>query len=230
MPFFPNLAIFDLDGTLIDYEHDFLYAEVIRIMHAFGLNHLTEEVLAFHHHRDDMFGCIECADMRSGIEAAFIREFREEAKPPARLLPGALETLDYLATRNVHLAIATARAQLPESIREDLKHTGLLKHIDCIASRSCRTLTWRDKSQQILAACEHAAVPPVNSFMVGDNPTDSISARAAGVGGIIAVRSGHIIDELLLQPDPHHLLDSVEGIPDILREHEPEVHRTSHHR
>lgn len=175
-----------------------------------------------------MFGCIDCTDMRSEIEAAFIREFREEAKPPARLLPGALETLDYLASKKVQLAIATARAQLPESIREDLIHTGLLTRIDCITSRSCRTLTWRDKSLQILAACHHAAVPPTNSFMVGDNPTDSISARAAGIGGIIAVRSGHIIDELLLQPEPHHILDSVKDMPEVLREHEPTIHRSDH--
>lgn len=228
MPFFPHLAIFDLDGTLIDYEHDFLYTEVLRVIRTFGLNHITEETLAFHHHRDDMFGCIESADLRSAIEAAFVNQFREEVKPAARLLPGALETLDYLATRNVSLAIATARAQLPESIREDLQHTGLLKRIDCIASRSCRTMTWRDKSQQIRTACQHAAVPPDQSFMVGDNPSDSVSARAAGIGGIIAVRSGYVIDELLLQPDPHHLLDSVRDIPDILRVHESLIHRATH--
>lgn len=228
MPFFPRLAIFDLDGTLIDYEHDFLYTELLRIVRRFGLDHLTEETLAFHHHRDNMFGCIDCPDTRSAVEEAFIREFREEAKPAARLLPGALETLDYLATRKVPLAIATARAQLPESIRTDLKHTGLLSRIDCIASRSCRSLTWRDKSEQILTACRHAAVPPANSFMVGDNPTDSISARAVGIGGIIAVRSGHVIDELLLEPEPHHLLDSVQDIPDLLREHEPPRHRALH--
>jgi phosphoglycolate phosphatase-like HAD superfamily hydrolase len=222
MPFFPALVIFDLDGTLIDYEHEFLYREFLGIVRQHGLDQITEEIVASHHSRDDLFGCIPGEAKRIAIERAFVENFRDHQKPPARLLPGAIETLDYLATRKVQLAIATARAELPDSIRENLRHTGLLRWIDCITARSCRTLPWRDKSEQILAACQHAAVSAGDSFMVGDNPSDSVSAHAAGVGGVIAVRTGKIVDELLKKAKPHLILNTVGEIPDSLREHEQE--------
>jgi phosphoglycolate phosphatase-like HAD superfamily hydrolase len=56
--------------------------------------------------------------------------------------------------------------------------------------------------------------------MVGDNPSDSISAHAAGVGGVIAVRTGKIVEDLLKEAKPHLILNTVGDIPESLREHE----------
>ncbi len=218
--FFPKLVVFDLDGTLIDYEHDYLFREVLRIFDRFKLEQLSEQILATHHERDDFFGWIECPQQRVTLERVFAEEFREHEKPPARLLPGVLETLDFLASRNVHLAIATARAQLPESIREKLAHTGLLEWIDCIVARPSQKLQWRDKTHQIRVACNHACVAPFDSYMVGDNPSDTTSAHAAGIGGIIAVRTGKVVEELLRKAEPHAIIDSVAEIPSLVRRHE----------
>lgn len=220
MPFFPDLVIFDLDGTLIEYEHEFLYREFLQIVRQHGVDDLTEDTVAAHHSRDDLFGCIPVESQRIAVERTFVEHFRDYNKPPARLLPGALETLDYLATRGAKLAIATARAELPDLIRENLRHTGLLRWIDCITARSCRTLPWRDKSEQIREACAHAGVVASGSFMVGDNPSDAFSAHASGVGGIVAVRTGRIVEELLRGAQPHLILDSVRELPASLRRHE----------
>lgn len=207
MPFIPRLAIFDLDGTLIHYEHEFLFDEAERILPIVGLGHISKEEFIHQFEHDRLFSFLTDDEERRAMEEHFWKHLWIHERPDPRTIEGVVETLDALASQGIKLAIATARAQLEEHLRDELKHTGLFKWVDIITSRDTHEDPWRDKRKQILLACTHAKAEPKESYMVGDNPSDIWSARKVEIGCPIAVRTGRIRDEILLKENPHVILD-----------------------
>lgn len=216
MPFIPTLAIFDLDGTLIEYEHEFLFNEAERILPNIGFAHVTRDEFVDHFENDNMFGFIHDEGERKKVEEHFWIHLHKGHRPSPNTIEGALETLDHLASRGIKLAIATARAQLETHLRDELQHTGLLRWVDIITSRDTHDDPWRDKRKQIFLACQHVSASPQESFMVGDSPSDIWSAHAISIGCPIAVRTGRINDEVLLVEKPYTILDHVGELKGII--------------
>lgn len=218
MPFTPRLSIFDLDGTLIDYEHEFLFNEAERILPLVGLGHISKEDFINQFEHDHLFGFLTNEDERRAMEEHFWKHIWVHERPDPKAIEGVIETLDSLATRGIKLAIATARAQLEEHLKEELQHTGLLKWVDIITSRDTHDDPWRDKRKQIVLACKHASSAPEDSFMIGDSPSDIWSANAVQIGCSIAVRTGRIRDEVLKKENPHAILNHAGEVISLIPE------------
>jgi phosphoglycolate phosphatase-like HAD superfamily hydrolase len=205
MPFQPKLVIFDLDGTLVEYGHDFMFEQAERILKEMGLHHMTRADFEEHFYHDTLFDFF--GEHRGEKEEEFWGKLKTTDKPPSPLIEGVAPVFDELLSRGIKLAIATARAQDLKHLKEELSGLGLDKWIDIVVARSDPTSNWRDKRKQILLCCAHALASPKDSFMVGDNPSDIRSAHGVKIGGVIAVRTGRIKDHVLQRERPHLILD-----------------------
>lgn len=215
---FPELALFDLDGTLIHHEEDYFYGLFSNIMEELGREPTSPERfqdLISHH---NFFLDISDSE-RKKVESAFWQRFEQIVEhPKARLLDGSMETIEHFVSAGSKVAIVTARTHLPEDVEHHLAHTGLLKHIDVLSTLGEPHLRQYNskpdlKVSQILSVCKKIGIDPQKSFMAGDTPTDITSGHLAGVNLVIGLLSGGIKRELLEQVEPHIILEHVGNIP-----------------
>lgn len=216
-----RLAIFDLDGTLIEYEMDFFVDESLRIIHELGYTQITASDLRRYAAQNDLFAFVPQKD-RVEFSHEFHIRFDEKRQPPARPIEGALQTMESLASHGLELAICTARATLPHEVEEALHHTGFNDHLSIISTRGQVVREWGDKSGQLRELCRELKIGPEDSFMVGDNPIDITSAKKVGVDVSVAVLTGGISRDVLAQTAPDFILDDIS----VLLDHFP-FHRKS---
>jgi phosphoglycolate phosphatase-like HAD superfamily hydrolase len=209
-----RLSIFDLDGTLIHFHHDFFFDRIAAVSQDWGFLHVRRETVdaAFRSHSLlDHIGL----DHRDGAQVKmFFDQVNLPGIPDAVVIEGALETIEHLVCQGHHLALATARSHTDEEVREYLKGTGLLKHITLVSTWS--NGFWTDKVEQIKQLCHHVSTHPSNAIMVGDMPSDITSAHRAGVGTAVAVLSGGVHEQTLLEAKPHYLFTDITSIPETL--------------
>lgn len=209
----PEVVLFDLDGTLVEFHHEFLFSETARI-----LDHLEHAPVP----REKLFECFRRFDffsfvpdlVREQFVEGFWRHFDWGSFPAARPFAGVNQLLSMLVQEGVRTAIVTARMVAEEQLRVDLEHTGFLEFLDGVHTRPGEHVHWTDKKETILRACRSLAVDPAKVWMVGDIPPDITCAREVGLGGAVAVESGGISREILEQslpdavlPDVTHLID-----------------------
>lgn len=215
MPFVPKLVVFDLDGTLIDYEHEHLFSEMIRILPSIGYPDITRERLEELFSHDDLFGFIKPGEEKA-FEQTFWPLLNKHSHPGPKEIHGAIGVLAYLIENDIKAAIATARDAIPEELRIELKGTGLLPYVSVVAARENRELSWRDKAPQLQRIFTSLSVNPTSSFMVGDNPSDIQSSRVVGIGAAIAVLSGGIREEVLRKHSPDAVLKDIVELPELI--------------
>ena len=208
----PELVIFDLDGTLIEYELEYIFGEALKFLPEHGYGHITFEDLQAHFSQDRMFGFMH-QETWSEIEERFWRNFDREGWPAARPIHGALETLEWLKERGIRSVIVTSRSESPEEVSRAIEPTGILDYVGSVITRGTREHNWRVKARMFERALREQGVDAASVWTVGDHPSDISSAWAAGLGGAIAVRSGTIRDDLLLTENPTALLHNVGEVP-----------------
>lgn len=208
-----KLGIFDLDGTLITLEHDFLLARSVEVLESFGISGITVKDLECYFADHNFFGFLP-EEERNDFSRKFWERFNEVSLPPPSLFDATLTTLDYFLTRGWKIAIATARSHPIEEVSFVLKDTGILKYVSTISTWAEED--WLDKIRQIQKVCRIVGVSPAESCMVGDSPTDIISAHGAGSRLAVGVLSGGIREEVLKQHNPHLILPDIGFLPDGL--------------
>ena len=211
MPFRPELVIFDLDGTLIEFPHDYLFEETHRILNELSRPLVHMSILKTCFSSFDYFQFIPEPE-RLGFMEYFWESFNHRNYPEPVPLPGSYELLESLADRGIKIAIATARTASQNELLEQLAYTGFAEYISMIAPRDKQDADWMNKQSQIRHICDSLNVIPEQSAMVGDIPPDITSAKHAGIGFSIAVRSGGIDDVILKAAEPDLLLDSIADI------------------
>lgn len=200
--------IFDLDGTLVEFPHEFMFSESLRIIER--LAHPTVErcLLEECFSEFDFFRFVRDDAPETFIER-FWAEFNWDAYPRCPVLPGAEELCSQLYSLGTKLAVATARIGSESELLESLDHTNLGERFAVLAGRPDNDHHWKDKRPQIRKVCAELGVHPAEAVMVGDIPPDITSAREAGVGLTVAVLSGGIREDILAAAQPDLLIDSV---------------------
>jgi phosphoglycolate phosphatase-like HAD superfamily hydrolase len=208
LSFDPELVIFDLDGTLIEFPHDYLYEQTARIIEELSWHQVEKRVLEDHFSAFDYFGFVE-KDLRDLFIERFQQRFDHADFPAAIPLPGAADVLQKLKSKGIPVGIATARSCSEGELRGQLQNTGFLDAISAIALRTGSDGDWMDKAMQILSICQRLEIKPEKSIMIGDVPPDITSARQIGIGFTVAVLSGGIREDVLRKACPDLLLANV---------------------
>jgi phosphoglycolate phosphatase-like HAD superfamily hydrolase len=203
-----NLAIFDLDGTLIKLRRRRFVDAVGRLCQDYRYQ-VTRRQLHILFSTENMFGFAARSD-QSWLAMVFWDSYapREHSAVP---MPGAAGALTYLQRLGVRTAVATARQCSDTDVRSALL-TAKLSHLidDVIGAGVDERL---DKPAMMRVLCQRAGCGSDAAMAVGDTTADVRAARDAGIGAVIAVCSGQIQRPVLQGGKPDMVLRSVAEIP-----------------
>ncbi len=212
----PELIIFDLDGTLIEFHHEYLFSQTREVLEK--LNHpiVPLDILSKFFSTFDYFGFVDRGN-RDPFINSFWENFNWNGFPPPKPLVGVLDTLKTFHKEGVKLAITTSRFMPLDVLEKELEPTGIIEVMHYVTARSGDHIHWTDKTGLITEACSALGVSPKETMMVGDIPTDIKSAKDVGVKTSIAVTSGGIHHEILAKEEPTAILPDVSHLLDFLR-------------
>jgi phosphoglycolate phosphatase len=207
-----RIAIFDMDGTLIDSQHDITCSvNHVRSMHH-GLPPVQSASVVEWINRPvrnlpKLFYGTETYEARD--RELFEAHYYEQCIQNPVLYPGILETLEALRGRGVRLAVAT-NAPSKFAVRM-IGHLGVAHCFEQIVGPDIAGASKPDPAmlQMIL---EGAGFKPGahRAWMIGDNTKDIDAARSAGITGVFSTWgfSGEGRGDLVIE-HPCALLDII---------------------
>jgi phosphoglycolate phosphatase-like HAD superfamily hydrolase len=211
-----ELFLFDLDGTLVKFHTDFLFDEAERILRLLNHSIVKRTAIEEGFRSFNFFGFVNPEEIPLSIfRDEFWKHFRSEQIPAPIILPGAIETLEFLSKQGKILALVTSRCEATERVCQDLESVGLLHFFKSVVPRASNEFFWSDKQPQISQTCINLGIPAEKSVMVGDVPPDASSARLSGVSVVISLLSGGLDRNVLEAENPDYLLDGVHQIPGL---------------
>lgn len=214
-----RLAVFDLDGTLVDSAPD-LAAAVAAVLAGAGLARPREDqvrawigngarvmlarALAWAGAAED--GVVE------RLYPAFLAAYEDHLADRTALYPGMAEALDVLAARGLTLAVATNKSErLARRLLRALGLTGRFAAVvggDSVGQK-------KPAPAPLLAAARAAGCGAHAAAMVGDTALDVLAARAAGMCAL-AVAWGYGDAGELASAGPDELIANAGELPAAL--------------
>ncbi len=175
----PRLAIFDLDGTLVDSTADLAAAgNVARA--CLGLAPLPVASVA-NFVGDGAEKLVErltpdtLPPDRQRAMAAFKQHYRNHCTAATRVYDGVPAMLAQLAAAGWRMGVATNKPQ--EFSDRILAHLGLAEHFVLVVGGDGPRKPDPGQLQSIMAKAD---IPPERTWMIGDHRTDILAGRAAG--------------------------------------------------
>lgn len=187
------LAVFDLDGTLIDTAPDLTHAlnaalmsqnlptvslDVVRDAIGHGARQMIIDALASQRHDAS-------EEIVGRMHKAFLVYYGDHIAVDSAPYPGMIAALDVLEARGFRLAVCTNKYEA--LARQLLKELGLDTRFSAIAGGDTYGVAKPDP-KHLLRTIEAAGGGP--AIMVGDSASDTRAAQAAGVP-VIAVTFGY---------------------------------------
>jgi phosphoglycolate phosphatase len=183
------LAIFDVDGTLVDSQHhivasmEFAHARVgmacperPRILEIVGLS-LPEAMRQLHPDVSEA----GCGALVAAYKEAF-HALRTQSDPAnaAPLYPGVTEGLDRLGAAGLLMATATGKSR--RGLDATLDTHGLARHFTSLQCADGHPS--KPHPSMVLAALAEVGSDPARAAMIGDTEYDVAMGRAAGIAAI----------------------------------------------
>ena len=215
----PQVILFDLDGTLVDsapdirtavnrllgeHGHDPLTLDEVRTMIGHGIRKLVERAF--------LARGVALADASLGAETEMMMAFyADHLTVETVLMPGAAEMIAAYHGARVKIGVVTNK---PEGLsREILTHFGLAGQVDVVVGGDTGPAR-KPAPDMLIHAVRSAGFGPTRALMVGDSPADIDAAKGAGMASI-AVRGGYTnvpADAL----GAHDVIDSLLDLPRAL--------------
>ncbi len=183
-----RVAIFDMDGTLIDSQYDITVSiNHVRLAHH-GLDPLdpSQVVAAINGHQRNLaeffYGTV---NYREEDRDLFERHYHEQCIQNPSLYDGVEALLEALAGEEVRLSVATNAPS--RFARRMLEHLGVAERFDHIYGADMVQRPKPDR-EMLHAILGHYGFDPAGdrAWMVGDNAKDMQAARHCGITGIFA--------------------------------------------
>jgi phosphoglycolate phosphatase len=214
------LAIFDLDGTLVDTPRAIVEA-FSAVFAAMGLEARDASTIraTIGLPLEQAFSELLGVPRGDACVAHGIREyqisFRERILPRAEtlLFPGVAEGLPALRDHGWALSVATSKFHA--SADALLRAAGLRGHFDVVVGADQVTRPKPDPEMGRLIM-QTLGVPPERAVMVGDTTHDLRMARAAGIRSVAVTYGVHGV-QALRSSDPTWVADTFEDVLTCLR-------------
>lgn len=213
------LVVFDCDGTLVDSAHNviacmraaFEDADLpspadLDIRRTIGLNpdvavrHLAQTPLSDTH----------LEKIVKGYKQAFFHR-RLEADHHEPLFDGVREVLEYLASRNIAMAVATGKSM--RGVNAVIEQHGLDGYFGSLQTPDHNP--GKPHPQMLEKAMTAAGSLQGRTFMIGDTSFDMMLAKNAGCRGI-GVTWGYHDDAELRESGAEKLIDRFDELPKIV--------------
>jgi phosphoglycolate phosphatase len=207
----PQLILFDLDGTLVDSLPDIAGAlnhalaeigrapldlAVVRTLVGDGVLRLAERALA----EDGRATLVDAADLADRIR----RRYEQQPCVASRLYPGIAEALAALVARDVRLAVLTNKPA--DVARALLQAIGVAGRFDAVIGDG-DGFARKPAPVAALSLMARWNASPAQTLMVGDGVPDMQVAMAAGCVAAAALW-GYTPRALLAAESPQFFLDS----------------------
>ena len=201
---FPNLAIYDLDGTLVDSIYQVhkiineLRAELGK--HPMNVGQLTPWI---------SLGGIEliinalevrCEEAKPHLKT-FRARYLAEKTPKHLVYEGVFEALEHFQERDCNLAICTNKPR--NLVEKILRETDLAAYFACVVAGGDLP-TQKPNPANLLHCLEHFALQPSQAVFIGDSRVDQMTAESADVqfiffsagydDGVFGIESGFTIN------------------------------------
>ncbi|MBR0789253.1 HAD-IA family hydrolase [Bradyrhizobium manausense] len=206
MPY--SLAIFDLDGTLVDSFPWFLRT-INDVADRFGFRRVGDEDVEGLRHAStrEILGQLEVPLWKLPAIARHARRLKGEAAAEISLFAGTDAMLRTLARNGVQLALVTSDSEV--NARAKLGDVAsLFQHFDCAAAVFGKPAKFR-------RVIRRAGVVPQNVISIGDEVRDIEAARAVGVA-CGAVSWGYAAPAALRALAPDYMFAQMDEIADTV--------------
>jgi len=234
-----NAVLFDLGGTLIEFENQpWDGLERMGMRAAFDALNLESKIevsassfadgyVEFHKKKwieikkDNVEQSIEslCGEYLRGLgydPGAGIREFVETFYRPIseqlRLIDGALELLTEVRARGLKIGLVSNSPFEGDQHRSEMSRFGILEYFDYTVFSS--DFGMRKPNRSIFMDCVgKLGVAPSRSVHIGDRPTeDTIGAQACGIETVLIRRHDRVLPETI---KPDYIVDRLEEILEL---------------
>lgn len=202
MPY--SLAIFDLDGTLVDSLPWFLRT-VNDVADRFGFRRVVDEDVESLRHASsrDILAYLQVPLWKLPAITRHMRKLKADAVADIELFDGVDTMLRTLANHGVQLALVSSDSET--NARRKLGDlAALFAYFDCSASLF-------GKSAKFRRVIRHAGVDPTDVIAIGDEIRDIEAARAVGVA-CGAVCWGYAAPAALRAQKPDFVFERMEDI------------------
>ena len=200
------LAIFDLDGTLVDtaadlvssLNHTIAAASLAPVTYD-DLTHLVGQGARVMIKRAFALRQVELPEAElEPLYERFIDHYRAEMPGDSRPYPGIVSVLDALSSAGITLAVCTNKTEiLAIPLLEKLDLTRYFAAITCGDTFPFR----KPDARHILGTIEKAGGDPQRSVMVGDSINDILAAKNAAVPSIGVTFGYSDVPMAELEPD-----------------------------
>lgn len=217
----PPVAVFDLDGTLVDTAPD-LVGAANDLLAQYGLpamNFARARAVSGRGGKALILAGHEWAGnpiSPARVDALFpeyLALYRARIDHQSRPYPGVVSTLDTLRAQGWVLAVCTNK---PEGLAvELLNRLGLAGHFAAILGADTLPVKKPDP-EHLLTTIRRAGGHPSRAVMIGDTRTDLEAGRNAGVP-VVLLRFGYSL-EPLTHMGADALLDDALSLPQVLAE------------
>jgi phosphoglycolate phosphatase-like HAD superfamily hydrolase len=150
----------------------------------------------------------------------FLRRYRD-GDPNGKLIPGVVETFQDLSKKGVPIAVITSCIVPAARLRKELAKFGLSKFVKTIVTAHdvVRGLEEGDhfsKTEMLRLAAEKLGTDPKDCVVVGDYWNDVRDGKAIGAK-TVAVLTGQMRRELLEKYGPDAIIESIHGLPKVVK-------------
>lgn len=202
-----NLAVFDLDGTLVK-SHETIYKATLHVLDELNISgELPEEKFCTRIglHFEDIFRefGIVVPDFEKfiGIYKSVYFDFMDLSE----LYEGVNEILDHIKSQNLMTALLTTKAQ--DQADKIIDHFSLRKKFDLIMGRR-HGVAHKPSAEPLFKICEELNVNPAETLIIGDSELDIQCGKNAG-SKTCAVTFGYRNKEDLQKQYPDFLIDNL---------------------
>lgn len=205
-------VIFDLDGTLIQFDHWYFATEAQRVFRSLGYTNFSIDDIYNAGRRNALFDFISDVD-REEVRDSFWQLFGKKGCPEPQLIYGAHEALDFCAARGLRIGLVTGRQISEEALRNTISDTGLLRKVEIVSVANPHDPNRYDKSGRFELVCSQLGLPPERTMCIGDSVDDMQAAHDAFLGFPVGVLSGSGSAKALLSAGAVKILGSIRELP-----------------